>query len=54
MPSLVQQRGLGLATCFMLGELYLSAEGEGDDDVSKVDVAGALSWRGDTNLTHSD
>jgi hypothetical protein len=42
MPSLVRQRGLGLATC------------EGDDDVSKVDVAEALSWRGDPHLTCSD
>lgn len=41
-----------MATCGMLGESYFSAEG--DDDVSKVDVAEALSWRGDPHLTHSD
>jgi hypothetical protein len=52
MPSLVRQRGLGLATCSILSESYFSAEG--DDDVSKVDVAEALSWRGDPHLTCSD
>jgi hypothetical protein len=51
-PSLVRQRGLGLATYGILSESYFSAKW--DDDVSKVDVAEALSWRGDPHLTCSD
>lgn len=51
MPSLVRQRGYALASCG-LGESYFSAEG--DEDVSKADMAPALSWRGDPKLTFSD
>eukprot|EP00934_Nitzschia_sp_Nitz4_P008336 Nitzschia sp. Nitz4//scaffold48_size128905//44792//46135//NITZ4_003592-RA/size128905-processed-gene-0.79-mRNA-1//1//CDS//3329552958//8326//frame0 len=53
MPSQARQRGgFGLAACGMLGESYFSADG--DEDVSKANVAQPLSWRGDPHLTYSD
>ena len=53
MPSFIRPRGgFGLAACGALGESYFSAEG--DDDISKADIAQTLSWRGDPLLTHSD
>jgi hypothetical protein len=51
-PLLVRQRGLGLATCGILSESYFPAKW--DDDVAKVHVAEALSWRGDPHLTCSN